>query len=83
MGWHRQYAHVHGVDHSFMKNPASLRVFDLESIRLETALEDGRKASVPEERARAGFGSQGRARPGESHHDLRMGESHGDDRTSL
>jgi hypothetical protein len=42
MGWHRQYAHVRGVDHLFMKNPASLRAFDLERVRLETTLEDGR-----------------------------------------
>jgi len=48
MGWHRQYSGVQGADHLFMKNPASLRRFDLERLRLETALEDGRSTPAPE-----------------------------------
>lgn len=44
LGWHRQYDHVSGPDHLFLRNPASLRPFDLERIRLETTLEDARKA---------------------------------------
>ena len=43
MGWHRQYAGVEGPGHAFLRNPASLRSFDLDAVRLETALEDGRE----------------------------------------
>jgi hypothetical protein len=45
-GWHRQYDHIARPDHLFLRNPASLRPFDLDRIRLETILEDGR-ASDP------------------------------------
>lgn len=41
-GWHRQYDHVSRPDHLFLRNPAALRPFDLEQIRLETVLQDGR-----------------------------------------
>jgi hypothetical protein len=34
-GWHRQYDHVERPDHLFLRNPAALRPFDLEQIRLE------------------------------------------------
>jgi hypothetical protein len=47
LGWHRQYAHVKGVDHSFLRSPAALRVFDLDQIRVETALLDGHQAGPP------------------------------------
>jgi hypothetical protein len=43
-GWHRQYDHVAGPDHLFLRNPAELRPFDLEQVRLETLLADGRAA---------------------------------------
>lgn len=42
MGWHRQYDHVQGPDHLFLKNPAALRAFEPDRIRLETMLEDAR-----------------------------------------
>jgi Glycosyl transferase family 2 len=41
MGWHRQYDDIRGPEHVFLKNPAALRPFDLDAIRLETMLEDG------------------------------------------
>jgi hypothetical protein len=41
-GWHRQYDHVSQPDHLFLRNPAALRPFDLELIRLETIVQDGR-----------------------------------------
>jgi glycosyltransferase involved in cell wall biosynthesis len=40
-GWHRQYDHVAQPDHLFLRNPAALRPFDLEQIRLETLTLDG------------------------------------------
>ena len=43
-GWHRQYDHVSRSDHLFLRNPAALRPFDLERIRLETLVLDGRAA---------------------------------------
>lgn len=43
-GWHRQYAHVGGPDHMFLRNPAELKPFDLDRVRLETVLEDGANA---------------------------------------
>lgn len=43
-GWHRQYDHVSQPDHLFLRNPAALRPFDLERIRLETIVLDGRAA---------------------------------------
>jgi len=43
-GWHRQYDHVAQPDHLFLRNPAALRPFDLEQIRLETIVQDGRAA---------------------------------------
>jgi len=46
-GWHRQYDHVHGPEHMFLKNPASLRSFDLERLRFETLLEDAANAPNP------------------------------------
>jgi hypothetical protein len=39
LGWHVQYDLVHGEDHSFLRNPASLRPFELEEARLEAQLE--------------------------------------------
>jgi hypothetical protein len=47
MGWHRQYDGISGVDHQFLRSPGSLKPFNLDRIRLETALEDGRDASAP------------------------------------
>ena len=44
LGWHRQYDHVRDPSHMFLRNPASLRHFDLEQLRLETMLADGRAA---------------------------------------
>lgn len=38
LGWHVQYDTVEGDDHHFLRNPASLRSFDLEQIRLEVQL---------------------------------------------
>jgi hypothetical protein len=46
-GWHRQYDHVAQPDHVFLRNPAALRPFDLDRIRLETLVRDGR-AAAPE-----------------------------------
>jgi len=43
-GWHRQYDHVAEPDHMFLRSPAALRPFDLERIRLETLVRDGRAA---------------------------------------
>jgi Glycosyl transferase family 2 len=43
-GWHRQYDHVSQPDHLFLRSPASLRPFDVERIRLETLVQDGRRA---------------------------------------
>jgi len=45
-GWHRQYDHVARPDHLFLRNPAALRPFDLEQLRLETLLEDRAAATV-------------------------------------
>jgi hypothetical protein len=45
-GWHRQYDHVAEPDHVFLRNPATLRAFDLEQIRLETLARDGRSAAT-------------------------------------
>lgn len=60
MGWHRQYDDVAGPNHLFLRNPASLRSFDLERLRLETLLEDGRAADFePEPRAAQPEGVQG------------------------
>lgn len=56
-GWHRQYDHVAGPDHLFLRNPAALRPFDLEQTRLETlaqgavAAAGGDGAEVGPERA--------------------------------
>jgi hypothetical protein len=50
-GWHRQYDHVAEPDHLFLRNPAALRPFDLEQVRLETLVRDGQAADAP---ARAG-----------------------------
>jgi hypothetical protein len=38
-GWHRQYDHVTGGGHLFLRNPATLRPFDLDEIRLDTLLQ--------------------------------------------
>jgi len=43
-GWHRQYDHVADPDHLFLRNPATLRAFDAEQIRLETLVRDGAQA---------------------------------------
>jgi hypothetical protein len=45
LGWHRQYDHISRLDHMFLRNPASLRAFSLDHIRLETILADGRASS--------------------------------------
>ena len=45
-GWHRQYDHVAEPDHVFLRNPAALRPFDLEQIRLETLVRDGQAAAL-------------------------------------
>ncbi|HEX4804562.1 MAG TPA: glycosyltransferase family 2 protein [Conexibacter sp.] len=44
-GWHRQYDHVERPDHLFLRNPAALRPFDLDAIRLETLLHDAAAAA--------------------------------------
>jgi hypothetical protein len=44
-GWHRQYDHVERPDHLFLRNPAALRAFDLDEIRLETLLHDAAAAA--------------------------------------
>ncbi|HEU4703255.1 MAG TPA: glycosyltransferase [Conexibacter sp.] len=50
-GWHRQYDHVADPDHVFLRNPAELRPFELEQIRLETLVRDGHAAATaPAER---------------------------------
>jgi len=49
-GWHRQYDHIAQPDHVFLRNPATLRAFDLEQIRLETLARDG-QAAAPAEHA--------------------------------
>jgi len=46
VGWHIQYDAVEGEDHVFLRNPASLRTFDLERIRLEVQL-DARPETAP------------------------------------
>lgn len=57
LGWHRQYDHVAEPDHLFLRNPASLRSFDLDRIRVETMLQDGRASEEPaRERPRPGRG---------------------------
>ena len=38
-GWHLQYDRIETHDYAFLRNPASLRVFDLEQARLEVQLE--------------------------------------------
>jgi hypothetical protein len=43
-GWHGQYRGVQSANHSFLHNPAPLRAFDLDHVRLETVLSDGRRA---------------------------------------
>jgi hypothetical protein len=48
-GWHVQYNHVRGPDHLFLVNPAELRPFGLDSVRLETLLEDAAGAERPED----------------------------------
>jgi hypothetical protein len=48
-GWHRQYDHVSGRDQLFVRNPASLRPFDLDQIRLETMLEGRENGATPSE----------------------------------
>jgi Glycosyl transferase family 2 len=45
-GWHRQYDHVAQPDHVFLRNPAELRPFELDQIRLETLVRDGRTAAL-------------------------------------
>lgn len=50
-GWHRQYDHVARPDHLFLRNPGELRPFDLEQVRLETMLMDGRAADADVEHA--------------------------------
>ncbi len=40
LGWHRQYNHVN-EGFNFLRNPASLRSFDLEQVRLETLVQSG------------------------------------------
>jgi len=47
-GWHRQYDHVARPDHLFLRNPAELRPFDLDQIRLETLLHDAAAAAAQE-----------------------------------
>jgi Glycosyl transferase family 2 len=50
-GWHRQYDHVTTPDHLFLRNPALLRQFDLEALRLEAMLEAAEDTSAePPER---------------------------------
>jgi hypothetical protein len=48
-GWHIQYDTVESEEHVFLRNPASLRIFDLEQLRLEAQLE-----ALPPEGAQAG-----------------------------
>lgn len=48
-GWHRQYDHVERPDHLFLRNPAALRPFDLDEIRLETLLHDAASAAAARE----------------------------------
>jgi hypothetical protein len=47
LGWHRQYGHVTGSDHLFLSNPARLRPFDLDRMRLEAMLEGGEEPVGP------------------------------------
>jgi hypothetical protein len=48
-GWHLQYDHIEGPDHLFLRNPAALRPFDLDEIRLETLLHDAAAAAAARE----------------------------------
>jgi hypothetical protein len=48
-GWHLQYDHIETQDHAFVKNPASLRGFDLDRARLEVQLDSRPKERNPEE----------------------------------
>ena len=40
-GWHVQYDEIESPEHVFLRNPASLRRFDLDSIRITLQLEHG------------------------------------------
>ena len=50
LGWHIQYDAVEDEGHSFLRNPASLRLFDLERIRLEVQLEARSTETTPTEK---------------------------------
>lgn len=49
-GWHRQYDHIAQSGHVFLRNPASLRAFDLERVRLETMMAARENASSDDRR---------------------------------
>jgi hypothetical protein len=46
IGWHIQYDEIESPGHVFLRNPASLRSFDLDSIRLDVQLEQSRSEVV-------------------------------------
>jgi hypothetical protein len=47
-GWHVQYDMVSGEEHVFLRNPASLRPFDLDRTRLEVQLESSASPPAPQ-----------------------------------
>jgi len=47
-GWHIQYDEIESPAHAFLRNPASLRSFDLDSIRLDVQLEPASSDPQPD-----------------------------------